>query len=68
MGRRKTPEEAAWLAERYPTAPNAALLEAFRDRFGWAPTMSGLTSWASYRGLRKGWPGTYRMERPPRVR
>lgn len=53
MGRRKTPEEAAWLAERYPTAPNAALLEAFRDRFGWAPTMSGLTSWASCRGLRK---------------
>lgn len=53
MSRRKTPEEAAWLAERYPGTPNRELLEGFRAEFGWAPTLFGLCSWASDRGLRK---------------
>lgn len=51
--RRKTPEEAAWLAERYPTTPNAELLEAFRAEFGWAPSTASLVSWASDLGLGK---------------
>lgn len=51
--RRKTPEEAAWLAERYPMTPNAELLEAFRAEFGWAPSTASLVSWASSLGLGK---------------
>ena len=51
--RRKTPEEVAWLAERYPTTPNAELLEAFRAEFGWAPSTASLASWASSLGLGK---------------
>lgn len=51
--RRKTPEEAAWLAERYPTTPNAELLEAFRAEFGWAPSTASLVSWASDAGIGK---------------
>ena len=53
MGRRKTAEEAAWLAERYPTTPNAELLEAFEREFGWGMTRASLASWASGLGLRK---------------
>lgn len=53
MSRRKTAEEAAWLAERYPSMANAELLEAFRAEFGWAPAASGLATWASDLGLRK---------------
>lgn len=53
MGRRKTAEEAAWLAERYPTTPNVELLDAFERRFGWRMTNSSLASWASSAGLRK---------------
>lgn len=53
MGRRKTAEEAAWLAERYPTTPNGDLLDAFERRFGWRMTSSSLASWASDAGLRK---------------
>lgn len=51
--RRKTPEEVAWLAERYPTTPNAELLEAFRAEFGWAPSTASFVSWASSLGLGK---------------
>lgn len=51
--RRKTPEEAAWLAERYPTTPNAELLDAFRAEFGWAPSTASLVSWASDAGIGK---------------
>lgn len=51
--RRKTPEEAAWLAERYPSTPNAELLEAFRAEFGWAPSAASLASWAHDRGIAK---------------
>lgn len=53
MGRRKTPEECAWLAERYPDMGNGELLAAFRDCFGWELSSTGLTSWASDQGLRK---------------
>lgn len=53
MSRRKTPCEEAWLRRRYPHAGNAELLREFEAAFGWAPTPSGLASWASDRGLRK---------------
>lgn len=53
MARRKTAEEAAWLRERYPAMPNSLLLDLFRLEFGWAPSPSGLASWASDEGLRK---------------
>ena len=56
MGRRKTAEEAAWLAERYPTTPNAELLDAFEREFGWSMTRASLASWASDAGLRKSAP------------
>ena len=56
MGRRKTAEEAAWLAERYPTTPNAELLDAFEREFGWRMTRASLASWASGLGLRKATP------------
>ena len=56
MGRRKTAEEAAWLAERYPTTPNAELLDAFEREFGWRTTRASLASWASDAGLRKATP------------
>ena len=51
--RRKTGEEADWLAERYPSTPNAELLDAFEAEFGWRPTRASLMSWASDKGLRK---------------
>lgn len=56
MGRRKTAEEAAWLAERYPTMPNGELLDAFEREFGWRTTCASLASWASDAGLRKATP------------
>lgn len=56
MGRRKTAEEAAWLAERYPTTPNAELLDDFEREFGWRTTRASLASWASDAGLRKAAP------------
>lgn len=56
MGRRKTAEEAAWLAERYPTTSNAELLDAFEREFGWRTTCASLASWASDAGLRKATP------------
>lgn len=56
MARRKTPEEAAWLAERYPATPNPALADAFEREFGWRISPENIACWASERGLRKaGW-------------
>lgn len=51
--RRKTAEEAAWLAEAYPGMPDAQLIDAFERRFGWRLSPSALATWASRRGLRK---------------
>lgn len=53
MARRKTPEECDWIAEHYPHMSNAELISAFRERFGWEPSPTGLASWASDQGLRK---------------
>lgn len=53
MGRRKTAEESAWLAERYPATTNGELLDAFEHEFGWRMTRASLASWASGLGLRK---------------
>lgn len=64
MGRRKTAEEANWLAERYPTTPNVELLDAFERRFGWRMTNSSLASWACDAGLRKSSRGVAWREHP----
>lgn len=53
MGRRKTAGEAAWLAERYPTTPNAELADAFEREFGWRVEPGNIACWAHDRGLRK---------------
>lgn len=53
MGRRKTPEEVAWLEERYPTTGNAELSNEFETKFGWRIEPGNLAAWASARGLRK---------------
>lgn len=53
MGRRKTAEEAAWLAERYPTTPNAELADEFEREFGWRVEPVNIACWAHDRGLRK---------------
>lgn len=53
MARRRTPEEAAWLAERYATTPNRELVDGFEERFGWRPKQSSITDWAHDRGLKK---------------
>ena len=56
MARRKTPEEAAWLAERYPATPNRELADEFEREFGWRVSPENIACWASSRGLRKaGW-------------
>ena len=53
MSRRKTPEEAAWLEERYPTTPNRELADAFEREFGWRIEPGNISCWASERGIRK---------------
>lgn len=53
MSRRKTAYEETWLRRKYPHMGNAELLREFEAAFGWAPTPSGLSSWASRWGLRK---------------
>ena len=53
MGRRKTAEEAAWLAGRYPTTPNAELADEFEREFGWRIEPGNIACWAHGRGLRK---------------
>lgn len=54
MGRRKTAEEAAWLAERYPTTPNGDLLDAFERRFGIRLTTSQVGNAKARLGVRSG--------------
>ena len=53
MSRRKTPEEAAWLAERYPATPNRELADAFEREFGWRISPENIACWASDRGIVK---------------
>ena len=53
MSRRKTPDEAAWLAERYPTTPNRELADAFEREFGWRISPGNIACWASDRGIVK---------------
>ena len=53
-GRRKTPEEVAWLEAHVPRLTAPEVVCAFRERFGWAPGVPALQVWASKRHLRFG--------------
>lgn len=53
MNSRYTPEMDAWLAERYPAAPNRELAEEFEEAFGQPITVCQLSCWANSRGVRK---------------
>ncbi len=48
-----TPEQNAWLAERFPTTPNRQLAEEFEERFGEPVTATAMGSWGGNRHLRK---------------
>lgn len=54
MGRHAyTPEQNAWIAERYPTTPNRELAEAFSAEFGEPSTMGAMHAWGANHGMRK---------------
>ena len=48
-----TPEQNAWLAERFPTTPNRKLAEEFAEEFGERVTATAMSSWGGNRHLRK---------------
>jgi hypothetical protein len=53
MARRYTPEQHAWIAERYPTMTNTELAEAFTERFGMSVSQSSMHAYGSNHRLRK---------------
>lgn len=48
-----TPEQNAWLRERYPTMTNRELAAAFEERFGEPVTTSAMNSWGNNHHVRK---------------
>lgn len=54
MARRTyTPEQEAWITERYPSMPNAELAAAFQERFGVATDAGKMKSFGGNHRLRK---------------
>lgn len=48
-----TPEQNAWLRERYPTMTNRELAAAFEERFGEPTTKGAMNSWGNNHHVRK---------------
>lgn len=48
-----TPEQNAWLRERYPTTTNRELAAAFEERFGEHVTHTAMNSWGKNHHVRK---------------
>lgn len=48
-----TPEQDAWVAERYPDATNAELVKMVEDEFGVSLTKQQISNFGTKRGLRK---------------